>query len=98
MKVVCAARARADLRAIGRWIARDDPVRAVSFVTELREKALALSETAAHRPVIAGADTQQLIRRFNHGDYRIVHQVHAAEQAVTILFIHHGARAYPPLP
>lgn len=98
MNVSFTARARADLRGIGRWIARDNPARAVSFVTELREKALSLGDAHGRYPAISEAEEYRHLRRLNHGDYRIVYQVRAATDTVDILFIHHGARAYPSLP
>ncbi|HEY0130718.1 MAG TPA: type II toxin-antitoxin system RelE/ParE family toxin [Allosphingosinicella sp.] len=44
MKVRITQAALADLRDIGHWIALDDPERAITFVQELAEKCLSLSD------------------------------------------------------
>lgn len=97
MKIVLTARARADLRGIGQWIARDNPARSISFVTELRERALALAENYRLYPALSDADEHRDLRRLDHGDHRIIYQVRPALNRVDILFIHHGRRAQPPL-
>jgi plasmid stabilization system protein ParE len=58
MKVRITQAAFADLRDIGHWIALDDPERAVTFVQELGEKCLSLSDRAflyRRRPRLAKA-------------------------------------------
>ncbi len=44
MIVLITADAEADLEAIGDWIAKDTPTRALTFVSELREKCETLSD------------------------------------------------------
>lgn len=46
MKVRLTQEAIADLRDIGHWIALDDPERAITFVQELADKCLSLSDRA----------------------------------------------------
>lgn len=46
MKIRITQEAFTDLRDIGHWIALDDPERALTFVQELAEKCLGLSDRA----------------------------------------------------
>jgi toxin ParE1/3/4 len=91
MKVVITDRAKEDLRAIARWISRDHPQRAVSFVGELANKARLLGRfpkrytVRFHRGPVA-------IRARVHGDYLIFY--HIVPDSVEVLRILHGARDY----
>ena len=88
-KVEFAPRVSADFRTIARCIARDDPVRAITFVEELRQACLDL----AHHPRIyppfprLGPDARQ----HAFGKYLILYTVDKRE-VVTIRVIVHGAR------
>ncbi|MFG5120901.1 type II toxin-antitoxin system RelE/ParE family toxin [Methylorubrum sp. POS3] len=86
--VVISRRARADLRDIGDFIAVDDPTRAVSFVTELRERCRSLSHTPFQgrpTPEIA-AEVRVLVFR----SYLILHRV--GDDVVLIDRVIHSAR------
>ena len=50
MKVVLTSDAVADLKAIGGWIARDNPRRARSFVKELSDACMSLAEQPRRFP------------------------------------------------
>jgi toxin ParE1/3/4 len=83
-----AARARDDLRSIISTIARDNPIRAISFVVELEQRCAALTGA----PLAYGIVTRynvQAIRRIMHGRYLIFYRVR--EDQITILRVLHGS-------
>lgn len=86
--LIFAPEARADLRAIGAYIARDDPARARSFVNELRTRAA----QAAERPLSFPArdDLAPGLRAILHGRYLIFFRELPDEVRVERLI--HGAR------
>ena len=88
MKVTLTAQAEADLRAIGEWITRDNPARAVTFV----------AEDHGQYPLVRQAGMHSQVRRRNYKGYRIVYDVRSQANAVDVLFIHQGSRAYPQFP
>lgn len=94
MKVVFSARARAGLRGIALYIARDNRARAIIFVEELRDKARALAEMPLAFPLVPGHEPIGLRRR-PHGDYLILYRVEDAR--VVILDIVHAARDWQGL-
>lgn len=89
MKLRFAAAAEADLEAIGDWIARDNPRRAISFVLELRESCAPLVVMPEAYPVVRRFSKQN-IRRKVHGNYLIFYVMDA--EAVTVIRVLHGAR------
>ncbi|WP_414713634.1 type II toxin-antitoxin system RelE/ParE family toxin [Sphingomonas sp.] len=74
MKVVLSAGAVADLKRIGRFIAQDNPVRAVSFVGELRGMARRLAEVPNGVPLVPRYERHG-IRRRSRGGYGILYSV-----------------------
>ena len=80
--------ARADLMAIGRYIAADDPERALSFVAELEAKAIQAAERPASFP--ARGDISPGLRVAVHGRYLLFFRDLPDE--VRIVRILHGAR------
>ncbi len=84
--------AEADLESIRRWIARDNPVRALSFVGELKARALALSDQPRRHPV-AFETALGPIHKMVHGRYLIYYRVLSA--SVVILHIRHSAQDTP---
>lgn len=52
MKVLLTAEAESDLERIADYIAQDNPRRALSFIEELREKCLGLSEMPLTFPLL----------------------------------------------
>jgi toxin ParE1/3/4 len=86
--------AETDLEAIGDYIARENPRRAVTFIAELREKCMSLSDMPLAFP---------LVPRYEH--YGVRHRVHGSYQIfyltlgdpigqIDVLHIIHGARNY----
>lgn len=88
IRVEIKAAAENDLRDIARYIAQDNPSRAVSYVRELRAKVLSLGERPMSFP--ARIDWGAELRSALHGKYVIVFRASADE--VVVLRIIHGAR------
>lgn len=91
MIVLLTAEAEFDLEAIGDFIARDNPTRALSFLRELREKCLGLAEMPERFPMVPRYEATGIRRRV-HGDYLIFYRVEP--DRVIILHILHGAQNY----
>lgn len=88
MNVEFTAEAEADLEEIADYIARDNPVRALSFVREIIERCSSLSKMPEAFPVVPRY--QHLgIRRRVHGRYLIFYRVES--NRITILHIVNGA-------
>lgn len=81
-----------DLARIRRWIARDNPVRALSFVQELRAKALALADFPRRHPVAFNSPAGP-IHKLTHGRYLIFYRV--LPDIVEIIEVRHGAMDTP---
>ncbi len=94
MKVVITAAARGDILEIGRYIARDNPGRARTFVHELLDKARRIGERPCFRPFIPRY-ADRGVRRRVHGAYLIFYRVE--DDHLSILHILHGARDYEAL-
>jgi toxin ParE1/3/4 len=86
-------RARADLREIGRYIARDNGPRAISFVEDLRVSCRRLAQHS--RMGRARPNLRSGLRSFAHDDYVIFYEPLA--DGVLIVRILHGARDARPL-
>ena len=96
MKVVFSDEARANRRSIALYIARDSKKRALSFVQELREAALALGDHPRAYPLILGYESYghrykpfraYLIIYTIAGDKVIVDAIlHSAQDYEAILF------------
>lgn len=76
MKVYFTLAADASLERIGDFIAEDNPDRAASFVAELRNKALSLSELPRGFPLVPRYE-QRGIRRRSHRGYGILYSLEA---------------------
>lgn len=74
MRVVLSSHAVADLRRIGQWIAQDNPSRAGSFVTELREAAVRLGDLPHGFPLVPRYERHGIRRRSWKG-YGILYSV-----------------------
>lgn len=90
MKVRIAQAAFDDLRDIGHWIALDDPERAISFVRELAEKCLSLSDRALLYPYAPEAG--EGVRKRRHRKYLILY--HVGAETIEVLHVIHGMRDY----
>lgn len=94
MIVIISEEAEADLERIADHIAVDSPVRALSFVRELRERC----ETLAEMPgtfLLAPRYEACGVRRRVHGNYLIFYRV--GETAIDVIHILHGAMDYERL-
>lgn len=91
MKVILTPAAERDFRAIGDFIARDNPVRAESFVDELLQRCLSLAEFPERFPLIERS-ARSGVRRCLHGSYLIFYRVEP--ELVRVLHILHGASDY----
>ena len=93
MRLAFTPNAQTDLMAIGEYIARDNPERALSFVDELFARCQRISEHPTafrQREELGGA-----VRCAPHGNYQIVFE--ADEDSVLILRIVHGRMNLPQL-
>jgi len=83
--------AEADLRAIGDYIAQDNPDRAVSFVEEIVDRCLKIG----HNPsafALVPRYAHLGIRKRSFGNYLIFYR--ASDEAVEVLHILHAARDF----
>jgi toxin ParE1/3/4 len=92
MKVKITRAAEADLEAIADWIAADNPIRALSFINELREKCQGLDHQPKRFPVFGTLDGEA-VRKRSHRSYAIFYLVRP--DSVDIIHILHGARDLP---
>lgn len=94
MKVVFAPAAKTDLQEISNHIARDNPVRALSFVDELIDHCYTLTDMPRRYALVPRYEHWQ-IRRCVHAQYLIFYRIR--EDAVEIVHVLHGARDYESL-
>lgn len=83
-------RAAIDLEEIAEYIARDNPVRAASFVAELEAKCRAVAETPELYP--ARTDLAAGLRMAVHGRYLVLYRDLPGENAVRVERVVHGCR------
>jgi toxin ParE1/3/4 len=94
MKVVLSRAAHADLAAIGDFIANDNPLRAATFVNELKQHCLKIGSAPHAHPVVVQRG-KRAVRRAVHGSYLILYET--AENTVSIVRVVHGARDWERL-
>lgn len=84
--------AREDLRAIVRYIGKDNPTRAKSFGAELRAK----TQSLAQYPELGGEGRLAGIRELvAHPNYIVFYRVLAEARTVQILRVKHAAQQSP---
>ena len=84
-------RARDDLRSIRRWIAKDNPARARTFIVELTEHFQKIVDLRLRHPIITSLGSD--IRRAVHGNYSIDYRsIGVAGEDVLIVRVLHSAR------
>lgn len=88
MKLDITSAAEADLEAIADYIARDNPVRALSFVRELYERCLDIADMPEAWPIVPRYEHHGIRRRV-HGRYLIFYRV--SKDRITILHVLNGA-------
>lgn len=91
MKLAISPLAEQDLEAIGDWIAKDNPVRALSFIEELYQKCLLIAESPTL--YIERSEILPGLRSCAYGRYVLFFRVLDAE--VRIERILHGSRDIP---
>jgi toxin ParE1/3/4 len=92
--LIFAANARDDLRAIILTISKENPTRAISFVSELEQRCAALIKAPlAYAILLRYKDNA--IRRIPHGNYLIFYRVE--DDQITILRVLHGSMDVDPL-
>jgi plasmid stabilization system protein ParE len=92
LKVVLTRRAQAELRQIGRWIARDNPRRGKTYVEELLVTCRSLSQFPEQWAVVS--ERPEPVRRAIHGNYLIFYVLRPWRVLVTA--ITHGSRLIDP--
>jgi toxin ParE1/3/4 len=94
MVVTGPARPEADLEHIADYIAARNPVRALTFVREPRDKCEALADAPRAYPLVPRYEHFG-IRRRPYGDYLIFYRIGA--DTIDIVHILHGAQDYEPI-
>ena len=94
-RLLLSPRAVTDLEEIADYIARDNPVRAASFVAELEAKCRAIVETPALYP--ARTDLAPGLRMAVHGRYLMLYRDLPDENTVRVERVLHSARNLPRL-
>jgi plasmid stabilization system protein ParE len=94
MKVIFSAQAKAGLREVGLFIAQDNKVRAISFVRELRTKAMAIGKMPRAYPMVPRFERYG-IRRRPHGNYLIFYRIE--DDRIVIVHVLHAAREHEAL-
>ena len=88
MKLSISPRAARDLEAIGDYIARDNPRRAVSFIREIRQQCRRIARLPAS--FSARFDLAAGLRMAVHSNYLILFRI--VDRAVRVERVIHGAR------
>src|ERR1051325_3474689 len=94
MIVVITGAAEADLESIADWIARDNPVRALTFVQELRRRCESLVDAPTGYARVPRYEHLGIRRRVYH-DYLIFYRI--IGDTIEVLHVLHGARDYAPI-
>lgn len=94
MIVVITDEAEADLELIGDRIAEDSPLRAITYVMELREACEGLSDMAKGFPLVPRYEHAGIRRRV-HGNYLIFYRI--GIEMVDVIHVLHGVMDYERL-
>jgi toxin ParE1/3/4 len=94
-RLLLSPRAAIDLEEIADYIARDNPLRAASFVAELEAKCRAVAEMPELYPV--RTDLAPGLRMAIHGRYLLLYRDLPDQNTVRIERVVHGARNLPRL-
>jgi toxin ParE1/3/4 len=92
-RLLLSPRAAADLEEIADYIARDNPVRAASFVAELEATCQAVAASPEHYP--ARSDLAPGLRMAVRGRYLVLYRNLPGENTVRVERVLHGARNLP---
>ncbi len=91
MIVIINPGAEADLQRIGDIIAENNPIRAVTFARELRQRCESLAHTPRRFPLVPRYEHTG-VRRVVHGNYLIFY--HVGVHKIDVLRIVHSAMNY----
>lgn len=91
--VVISPLAAEDIESIGDYIAEDNPLRAVSYVREIRESCHKIGLMPKGHAVLEGSPGG--IRKAAHGNHLIFYR--ETDREVRIERVLHGARDYPSM-
>lgn len=91
MKLYWTDRARRDLLAIGRYIARDNPKAARVWVERLRAKAKSAAEMPLKGRIVPERENEN-VREVFLKNYRIVYEVH--KESIRVLTVFEGHRLF----
>lgn len=91
MIVLITEYAEADLERIGDYIARDNPRRAISFISEIVDRCEGLAEIPYGFPLVPRYEHLG-VRRRHYADYLIFYRV--SNDRIEILHILHGAQNF----
>jgi plasmid stabilization system protein ParE len=94
MRTVLSARAKASLREIAFFIARDNKMRAISFARELRAKDMEIGTMPRAFPLVPRFE-QHGIRRRPFGNYLIFYRIE--DDRIAIVDILHAAQDFEAL-
>jgi toxin ParE1/3/4 len=94
MIVIISEKAEAELESIADRIAEDNPVRALSFLKELRERCKYIADIPRAFPLIPGYEHLGIRRRV-YGDYLILYRIGVA--SIEVIHVLHGAMNYDSL-
>lgn len=93
MRVVLTEQAIGDLLHIARYIRRDNPARAETFVAELEDRCTRLAIAPLAYPLVPGREGSG-IRRRPHRDYLIFYRVDAQAAMIEVLHVLNEAQDY----
>ena len=88
-KLTWARQAKADLKSIKSYIAKDAPRVAESYVRQIRERCRALTQFPFGAPIVEEFQ-EECLRETYYGNYRIIYEVEPTR--IVILRVFHGAR------
>jgi toxin ParE1/3/4 len=89
MRVRLTLAARHDLVEIAKWIAKDNPKRALSLIDDLQASCRALEDFPEAFPIVVAKDGME-VRRKVHGNFLIFY--HILPKVVEVLYVRHGSR------
>ncbi|WP_248324156.1 MULTISPECIES: type II toxin-antitoxin system RelE/ParE family toxin [unclassified Caballeronia] len=83
--------AQAELEAIGDYIARANPQRALSFARELRDKCTSLADMPRAYPLVPRYEDRGVRHRV-HGSYQIFYRVTGNPERIDVIHVINSAR------
>lgn len=91
MRVIIAPRAQSDMEAISKFIAAENPARAMTFVDEILDRCATLADNPERFP-LAERLAIKGVRKLSHGNYLIFYR--AYPDRVTVVRVLHAATDY----